>query len=286
VGSDVAKETADVILLDDNFASIVAGIEEGRIIFDNLKKSIMYTLSHLLPELIPFLLSCIVPFPIALTSVLILCIDLGTELAPAISLAYERGEDNTMRRKPRNVKKDHLVTPSLLANSYLMTGVIETIACFATFCLVLVFHGFQPLSLLHNNSYFTDSSPDFVSSNGKIYNGAEQMAILGEAQSAYFLTLVLCQVFNLISCKTRISSVFQHGMRNWMVNGAIVISISLATLLIYIPGMSVAFGTSPVEGVFWAIPLPMAATVLAWNELRKFICRTWPKGVAYKILAW
>lgn len=103
VGSDVAKETADVIrmsmsecililisftVLDDNFSSIVAGIEEGRIIFDNLKKSICYTLAHLLPEIMPFLMNAIVQLPLAITSVIILCVDLGTEMAPAISLAY------------------------------------------------------------------------------------------------------------------------------------------------------------------------------------------------------
>jgi sodium/potassium-transporting ATPase subunit alpha len=286
VGSDVAKETADVILLDDNFASIVAGIEEGRIIFDNLKKSICYTLSHLLPELLPFLLFSAASFPLALTSVLILCIDLGTELAPAISLAYERGEANTMTRKPRNVKKDHLVTPSLLANSYLMTGVLETLACFASFCIVLMMNGFQPLSMFNNNPYFLENSPAYVTAGGVSHSAAQQMGILAQAQTAYFLTLVICQVFNLLSCKTRITSLFKHGMKNWMVNGAIIVSLSISVILIYIPGMSTVFGTAPLLPLYWAIPVPMAMCVLLWNELRKLICRTWPNGVISKLLAW
>jgi sodium/potassium-transporting ATPase subunit alpha len=285
VGSDVAKETADVILLDDNFASIVAGIEEGRIIFDNLKKSICYTLSHLLPELLPFLLFSAANFPLALTSVLILCVDLGTELAPAISLAYERGESNTMTRKPRNVKKDHLVTPSLLANSYLMTGVIETLACFASFCIVLMTNGFHPFALFNGNPYFVENSPAYVAA-GVSHNAAQQIHILAQAQTAYFLTLVICQVFNLLSCKTRLMSVFKHGMKNWMVNSAIVISLSISVILIYIPGMSVVFGTAPLPPLYWAIPIPMAVCVLLWNELRKLICRTWPNGIVSKILAW
>jgi len=144
VGSDVAKETADVILLDDNFASIVNGIEEGRIIFDNLKKSICYTLTHLLPEIFPFILNAIFQVPLALTSVLILCIDLGTEMAPAISLAYEKGEQDVMNRRPRNIARDHLVTPPLLCSAYLQAGLVEVLACFTTF---FCSHGAQRISL-------------------------------------------------------------------------------------------------------------------------------------------
>lgn len=286
VGSDVAKETADVILLDDNFSSIVAGIEEGRIIFDNLKKSICYTLSHLLPELLPFLISSIVSFPLALTSVLILCIDLGTELAPAISLAYEKGEDDTMKRKPRNAKKDHLVTVSLLANSYLMTGVIECVACFASFSIVLIRNGYQPLQLFTKNSYFHDNAPAYVTTDGTSHDATQQMSVLAEAQTAYFLTLVICQVFNLISCKTRFMSIFMHGIRNMIVNAAVVVAVALCVLLIYVPGMSVVFGTTPLDALYWAIPLPIALCVFLWSEIRKFICRTWPRGIVRKIIGW
>jgi len=88
-GSDVAKNAADMIILDDNFSSIVNGIEEGRIIFDNLKKSIMYTLCSNIPELIPFLTFIIVQIPLPMTTILILCIDLGTDMYPAVSFAYE-----------------------------------------------------------------------------------------------------------------------------------------------------------------------------------------------------
>jgi len=284
VGSDVAKETADVILLDDNFASIVAGIEEGRIIFDNLKKSIAYTLSHLLPELVPFLISAIVPFPLALTSVIILCIDLGTELAPAISLAYERGEEDTMRRKPRNIKIDHLVTPSLLVNSYLMTGVLECLACFVSFSAVMMLNGFQLLNFFRGHPYFHENSPAYVTADGTNLDAAKQMHVLAEAQTAYFLTLVICQVFNLLSCKTRFTSLFKHGVRNWKVNGAIVVAISICTILIYVPGVGIVFGTAPLQGLYWAIPLPIALCVFLWSELRKFIIRRWPTGIVSKVL--
>jgi sodium/potassium-transporting ATPase subunit alpha len=96
-GTEVAKDAADMILLDDNFASIVQGIEEGRLIFDNLKKSIAYTLSSNLPELVPFLAFIIAKIPIPLSTVLILCIDLGTDMVPAISFAHEIKEGKHIR---------------------------------------------------------------------------------------------------------------------------------------------------------------------------------------------
>lgn len=89
-GSDVSKQAADMILLDDNFASIVTGVEEGRLIFDNLKKSIAYTLTSNIPEISPFLFFIIFNTPLPLGTVTILCIDLGTDMVPAISLAYEQ----------------------------------------------------------------------------------------------------------------------------------------------------------------------------------------------------
>ncbi|CAF4648341.1 unnamed protein product, partial [Rotaria sp. Silwood2] len=89
-GSDVSKQAADMILLDDNFASIVTGVEEGRLIFDNLKKSIAYTLTSNIPEITPFLIYLTTDTPLALGTITILCIDLGTDMIPAISLAYEK----------------------------------------------------------------------------------------------------------------------------------------------------------------------------------------------------
>lgn len=108
-GSDVSKQAADMILLDDNFASIVVGIEEGRIIFDNLKKSIAYTLTSNLPEIVPFLFFVIFDIPLALGTIAILCIDIGTDMLPAISLAYEKAESDIMARMPRDPFEDRLV---------------------------------------------------------------------------------------------------------------------------------------------------------------------------------
>lgn len=129
-GSEVAREAADIVLMEDTFSSIVLGIKQGRTIFDNLIKTIAYTLAHLLPEICPVLLNLALGLPTGLSSLQILSIDLGTELCPAISLAYEKPEEGVMDRPPRDPAKDRLVSKSLLIYSYLVAGVVEVAGCF------------------------------------------------------------------------------------------------------------------------------------------------------------
>ncbi|CAN0221786.1 unnamed protein product, partial [Ectocarpus sp. 13 AM-2016] len=119
-GSDVSKEAASIILLDDNFASVVRGIREGRLVFNNLKKSIMYTLCHIVPEVIPFLLYVSLSIPAAINSFLILCIDLGTEIGPALSFAWEAAEDDIMETAPRRFVKP--LAPPVVADRSEMEG--------------------------------------------------------------------------------------------------------------------------------------------------------------------
>lgn len=160
-GSDVSKEAADMILLDDNFASIVNGVEEGRLIFDNLKKSIAYTLTSNIPEITPFLAFIIVQFPEPLTTVLILCIDLGTDMLPAISLAYESAEADIMRRPPRNSQVDRLVNRRLISFSYAQIGVIQALAGFYCYLVVLGDYGITAnvLPMLDSDSYIFSDAP-------------------------------------------------------------------------------------------------------------------------------
>merc|ERR1711966_32462 len=154
MGSAVSKEAADMILLDDNFASIVNGVEEGRLIFDNLKKSIAYTLSSNIPEISPFLVQVTAGVPQPLTTVLILCVDLGTDMIPAISMAYEKAESDIMLRKPRNGKVDRLVTKKLVAFAYLQIGVIQAAAGFFTWMVVLNDYGYAPAHLPGNGANY------------------------------------------------------------------------------------------------------------------------------------
>ena len=149
-GKDVSKEAADMILMDDNFASIVNGVEEGRLIFDNLKKSIAYTLSSNIPEIAPFLIYITAKLPLPLSTVLILCIDLGTDMVPAISLAYETKEADIMDRPPRNAQTDRLVNFRLISFAYLQIGMIQALAGFFVYIIVLNDYGYAPNILMGN----------------------------------------------------------------------------------------------------------------------------------------
>ncbi len=147
-GSDVSKQAADMILLDDNFASIVTGVEEGRLIFDNLKKSIAYTLTSNIPEITPFLIFILTDIPLPLGTITILCIDLGTDMVPAISLAYEKAESDIMKRKPRDSKKDKLVNQRLISMAYGQIGFIQASAGFFVYYVIMAQNGFLPSRLI------------------------------------------------------------------------------------------------------------------------------------------
>jgi sodium/potassium-transporting ATPase subunit alpha len=170
-GSDVAKNAADMLLLDDNFSSIVNGVEEGRLIFDNLKKSIAYTLSSNIPEILPFIFFIVFQVPLPLSTVLILCIDLGTDMIPAISFAYENPELDIMDRVPRSAKRDHLVNTKLICFAYLQIGVIQASAGIYTYFIILNDYGIRPntlfdLALLKNS--LPNPSDVYVAQNSEL----------------------------------------------------------------------------------------------------------------------
>merc|ERR1712224_291374 len=127
--------------MDDKFCSIVEGIRQGRLIFDNLKKSIAYTLTSNIPEITPFLALIILQIPIPLETVMILCIDLGTDMLPAISLAYEIPESDIMQRKPRNKHYDRLVNNKLIGMCYGQIDMIQAAAGFTCYFAVFGKYG-------------------------------------------------------------------------------------------------------------------------------------------------
>lgn len=146
-GTSVAKESAQIQLLTDDFAAIVVSVKEGRCIFENLKKCISYVLSSNIPEIIPFLMFIALKIPLMIETVMILFIDLGTDILPAISLAYEEPEDFIMTKPPRS-KQEHLVTLGLMMNSYATIGMIEFIGPAYKFLRLMAFYGFTWSSLL------------------------------------------------------------------------------------------------------------------------------------------
>jgi sodium/potassium-transporting ATPase subunit alpha len=287
-GSEIAKEAADLILIDDNFASIVKGIEEGRLIFSNLKKSIAYTLTSNIPEIVPFLAQIALQIPLGLTTILILVIDLGTDILPAISYAYEDAESDIMKNPPRNRHTDKLVTWQLISFSYLQIGVIQAFAAFTVFFHVLNQNGFSTSYLMQAKVGVIWIDPDettcfenSLTNNAGVVGGCAsydfRMNVLEEAQTAFLTAIVICQIGAGFACKTRISSLFTHGItKNKVFLYGLCQEIGLICMVDYIGGLNQGFKTLPIDGIAWAIVLPFAVFLFCYDELRKFICRSFP----------
>lgn len=288
-GAQVAHDAADLILMDDNFASIVAGIEEGRLIFANLKKSISYTLTSNIPEIIPFLAQICLKLPLGLTTIMILCIDLGTDILPAISFAYEVAENDIMAIPPRDRHKDVLVTGTLISWSYLQIGIIQAMASFTTFFNSLEVDGFSNDMVLNDGMGFDwsksdeDVDPDnscfksttTVSSDGcATFN--ERTKALRRAQTAFLACIVICQIGCGMAAKTRLSSILTHGFSNPVFNYGLLQETSLIVLLVYVPGLHYAFSTEAIHPQSWGIGVPFAVVLLLYDECRKFAMRTYP----------
>uniref|UniRef100_A0A9J8AKE7 Sodium/potassium-transporting ATPase subunit alpha n=1 Tax=Cyprinus carpio carpio TaxID=630221 RepID=A0A9J8AKE7_CYPCA len=278
-GSDVSKQAADMILLDDNFASIVTGVEEGRLIFDNLKKSIAYTLTSKIPEMSPFLMFVLVGIPLPLGTVTILCIDLGTDLIPAISLAYENAENDIMKRQPRNAKTDRLVNERLISMAYGQIGMIQAVAGFFTYIVVMSENGFWPSYLPGLRVGWEDRSiSDLEDSYGQQWTYEARKIIESTCHTAFFISIVVVQWGDLIIVKTRRNSIVQQGMKNKVLIFAFFEEAALAAFLSYCPGMDVALRMYPLRLLWWFTAFPYSLLIFIYDEVRKYILRNNPGG--------
>ncbi|KAK6962884.1 sodium/potassium-transporting ATPase subunit alpha, partial [Biomphalaria glabrata] len=277
-GSDVSKQAADMILLDDNFASIVMGVEEGRLIFDNLKKSIAYTLTSNIPEITPFLLFITMSIPLPLGVVTILFIDLGTDMYPAISFAYEPSEQDIMKRKPRNAKKDKLVNQRLISMAYGIIGFLQASCGFFVYCIIMIENGFFMYTLPGlRNEWDAKAINDLEDSYGQEWTYGQRKLLEQTCHTAFFVSIVIVQWADLIISKTRRLSLFQHGMTNWVLNSSLVFETVLALLIAYLPFMTF-LKVQYIRPVYWLYP--MVYTIVLWmmDECRRFILRIHPRG--------
>merc|ERR1712184_217230 len=278
-GSDVSKQAADMILLDDNFASIVTGVEEGRLIFDNLKKSIAYTLTSNIPEISPFLLFILADVPLPLGTVTILCIDLGTDMVPAISMAYEGPESDIMKRQPRNPFTDKLVNERLISMAYGQIGMIQASAGFFVYFVILAENGFLPGKLFGiRKEWDSQAVNDLEDSYGQEWTYADRKILEYTCHTAFFVSIVIVQWADLIICKTRKLSVFQQGMKNHFMNFGLVFETVLACILSYTPGMDKGLRMYPLKFNWWLPALPFSVLIFCYDETRKFLLRRNPGG--------
>eukprot|EP00731_Ephydatia_muelleri_P006437 Em0003g685a len=208
-GTDVSKQAASIILLDDNFATIVAAVEEGRLLFDNLKKTAAYMLTANVPEVTPFVFYVILNIPLPLGVLGTLLISIGTDIVPAISLAYERAECDIMARKPRDQKRDKLTSQKLIYQSYGQIGMFESAAGFMSYFVVMGENGFLPYTLIGLRKNWEDPNAIVTDSYGQDWR--LNLQYLGF--TAFFVAVVVSQWTDLMICRTRRNSFFQAGLR-------------------------------------------------------------------------
>eukprot|EP00331_Platyophrya_macrostoma_P012587 CAMPEP_0176430802 /NCGR_PEP_ID=MMETSP0127-20121128/14454_1 /TAXON_ID=938130 /ORGANISM="Platyophrya macrostoma, Strain WH" /LENGTH=1107 /DNA_ID=CAMNT_0017812729 /DNA_START=26 /DNA_END=3349 /DNA_ORIENTATION=+ len=293
-GSAVARDAAQVVLLNDDFGAIVDGVREGRLIFDNLKKCVAYVLCHLVPEVLPFLITIIGGLPLGIQTLVIMFIDLGTELAPGILLAYEEPEDNIMLIPPRTPDQ-HMVTVKMMLLTYLTVGGIETFVAFWGFMWVFYKFGFKLHDLWYTNSDWDTDASKLDAGGILLYQGLCQKntyytgscsdldafrdwrkTILMRAQSCYFFHLVWSQFANIFARRTQVNSGLSMTRikSNLRMFPGMLFSIIVAVLVVYIPGWNtVVVELDPVriEYIFtgiWVLP-----AFLGLEEFRKYLIR-------------
>ncbi|MDH6365974.1 MULTISPECIES: cation-transporting P-type ATPase [unclassified Breznakia] len=248
-GTDVAKEAADMILTDDNFASIVKAVEEGRAVYANIRRFLLYILNSNMAEAVPsaaFLFSGgLIPLP--LTVMQILAIDLGTDMLPALGLGTELPEEGIMDQPPRK-KSDRLLSKSLIIKAFLWYGLIAAVISMAGYFLINIANGWPNVPL---------------ASSGAVYKEATTMTLAA---------IVFCQIGAVINCRTNKRSVFTVGLfSNKKIVFGIVFEIVLLALLMYVPFLQDVFNTGPLGLTQWIILALIPIPVVALEELRKKI---------------
>jgi sodium/potassium-transporting ATPase subunit alpha len=261
-GTDVAKEAADMVLMDDNFATIVSAIEEGRTIFSNIKKFIAYILTSNVPEILPFIAFVTIGAPLALTVVLILTIDLGTDLLPALGLGRERPENDVMKQPPRK-REERLLSWTLLGMSYGIIGMLQAAAGFFAFFVVL-----------HQGGWTWGSElPD----SGLLYR---------TAVTSFFAAVVICQVADVLICRTRRQSILSAGIfSNKLIWIGIAVELGLVAAISHVPFLQPFFGTAPIGWFEVSLALPFAAAILLGDEFRRWMIRR-ENGFVKRWLTW
>jgi sodium/potassium-transporting ATPase subunit alpha len=249
-GTDVAKEAADMVLLDDNFASIVSAVEEGRALFQNIRKFLTYVLVHNVAELVPYLAFALFRIPLPLTPIQALSVDMGTDSLTALGLGAEKPDPQSMQRPPRR-QAERLLNASVAVRAYLFLGIIEASAAMAAFFFVLAMGGWR---------YGTDLAP-----NDPLYL---------RATTACLSAIVVMQIVNVFLCRSSVRSVFSTRLLdNSLIVWGVALEIALLLAINYTPLANVLLGTAPVPHEFWLFILPFAAGMLIIEELRKWIVR-------------
>lgn len=249
-GTDVARAASDMVLLDDNFASIVHAVEEGCAVFQNIRKFLTYVLVHNVAELVPYLAFALFRIPLPLTPIQALAVDMGTDSLTALGLGVEEPHPQTMLRPPRP-QHERLLNLSLALRAYLFLGIIEAAAAMAAFFFVLTGSGWT-----YGQSMAADDP---------VYLGAT---------TACLSAIIVMQIVNVFLCRSAVRSVLSTGIfNNRLIVWGVVLEFALLVLIGYTPWGNFLLGTAAVPGEFWLFILPFAGGMLILEELRKWLVR-------------
>lgn len=248
-GTEVSKEAANLVLADDSFTTIVAAIKTGRTIYANMKKFIYYIFSANIGELVTIFLAIILGFPMPLTAVLILLVNLGTDVFPALALSLEPNEPDIMNKPPRSVKTRILSLPFIL--NFSLIGLYIGTAVTGGYLFILLRGGWR----------FND---------GQAVNSDLHV----KAATFAFALLVLIQMFHAFNSRSLTHSIFKLGILNnrWLW-GAVLASLVLTLAVTEIMQLQQFFRTTSLSGTEWLILIPLAASVLLVEEIKKYFVR-------------
>ena len=249
-GTDVAKSAADMILLDDNFASIVNAIEEGRAVFENIRKFLTYILTSNIPELIPYLAYVLLRIPLPLTIIQILAVDLGTDMLPALALGAERPDPEVMRQPPRR-PEERLLSWALIIRAYLWLGPLQAAISLTTFFFVLDAGGwhFGTALDLHDPLYL-------------------------QATTACLGAIVAGQIVNVFLCRHPRAAAWSFPINgNRLLLLGIVVECSLLALIVFTAPGNWLFSTQAFPTEVWGVIAVLALGFGALEEVRKLVVR-------------
>jgi len=257
-GSDAAIESSDVVLLDDNFVTIVEAVKEGRAIYMNIQKFISYILASNIPEIIPFLAMGLLNIPLALTVLLVLAIDLGTDLIPAISLGKELPDEDVLDDPPRK-PNSNILNKNVLFRSYAFLGIIEAGLLFAMF--------------FYSWNYFGYSFEEMRSLSSAIETGtasSDVMYVYSYSITLAFGAVIASQIGNVLECRSSKLSVYKSFKKknNLMIAG-ILVEIALFLVIAYVPFFQVIFGTTAIHFKHLVLLLVCPVILIILEEVRK-----------------
>ncbi len=261
-GTDVARAAADLVLLDDDFSAIVSAVEEGRAIYQNIRKFLAYILTSNVPELAPFLCMVALRIPPALNILQILAVDLGTDMVPALALGGERPEPGLMERPPRP-RHSSLLDRSLLLRAYLRLGLVQAATSMLAFFAVLRLGGVG----LDDLRRLTTAIVSHVAS-------PEALALYRTATTATLATIVASQMGNLLACRSELLSAFRAGFfSNRLVFVGLAVEGAIIAGIVYLPVLQGVFRTEALPALAWVAMLAGPASLLAVDETLKAVRR-------------